>query len=49
VALPILLHEGPGGIDLHAEAKRREQMKLAAVVGVLLLIVLVIRSRRNGE
>ena len=49
MALPILLHEGPGGVDLHAEARRREQMKLAAVIGVLLLIVLMIRNRRNGE
>jgi hypothetical protein len=48
VALHILLHEGPGGIDLHAEAKRREQLKLAAIIGAILLLVLVIRSRRSA-
>ena len=47
MALPILLHEGPGGIDLHAEAKRREQMKMAAIIAVILLLVLMIRSRRS--
>ena len=47
MALPILLHEGPGGVDLHAEARRREQMKLAAVIGAVLLLLLVIRSRRS--
>ncbi|MDJ0959580.1 MAG: hypothetical protein QNJ88_02900 [Acidimicrobiia bacterium] len=48
MALPILLHEGPGGVDLHAEARRREQMKLVAVITAVLLLVLVIRSRRSS-
>ena len=47
MALHILLHEGPGGMDLHAEARNRKRMMIAAEVIVVLLVLMLIRSRRS--
>ena len=47
MALPILLHEGPGGMDLHAKARNRRSMMIAGEIVVILLVLLLIRSRRS--